>query len=309
MRRKPHAFTLVELLVVIGIISVLISVLLPSLNRARQAANLIDCQARLRQMGQALQIYTVTNKGLLPWGAIQHTAVWTDNTLPNPSMQEAYWRWEFTLSEIMDKNLIGSNGLVQKLSGVFRDVDTIESAVTARYVTHYTANPRVLYQANVPDSAPYIFGGQPIVEAQDRTQRKIGNIRRPSDVFVIWDAPQIQDQDYNSYELAAAADKYGLDQVTGLCFDAKSPGVKYGRPILPGGKQGGQSGATNGKAAQIKYNVDMRNAFDPFPDGWLTHFRFRHMKNTRLAALCVDGHVETREAGTVMDRDIFTNYK
>src|SRR5215203_4770841 len=141
MRRKSHAFTLVELLVVIGIISVLISILLPSLNRARQAANLVDCQARLRQMGQALQIYTVNNKGLLPWGALQHTASWTDNVLPNPSMQEEYWRWEFTLSEVMDKNLIGPDGFVQRLHGVFKDTDTIEAPSGVRYVTHYTANP------------------------------------------------------------------------------------------------------------------------------------------------------------------------
>ncbi|MBC8108890.1 MAG: type II secretion system protein [Anaerolineae bacterium] len=313
MRKRSHAFTLVELLVVIGIISVLISILLPSLNRARQAANLVDCQARLRQMGQALQIYTVTNKGLLPWGSLQHSAAWTDNTLPNPSMQEEYWRWEFTLSEIMDKNLVGSNGLVQKLSGVFRDVDTIEPSDAARYITHYTANPRVLYQANVADNAPYLFTQtqptpQTPTQPQDRTQRKIGNIRRPSDVFIIWDGPQILDQQYNSYELASAADKFGIDSTTGLCFGVPTSGVKYGRPILPGAISG-TSGSTNGKSLQIKFNQDMKTAFYPGLDAWMTHFRFRHMKNTRLAALCVDGHVETREAGTVMDRDIFTNYK
>src|SRR4051794_10092785 len=85
------AFTLVELLVVIGIIAVLISALLPALNRARQAANSIDCQARLRQMGQALQIYAVNNKGVVPWGVIDHTAFWTDNTLPNEGQKEPFW--------------------------------------------------------------------------------------------------------------------------------------------------------------------------------------------------------------------------
>ena len=65
MKRCP-AFTLVELLVVIGIIALLISILLPALSRAKGQANLVDCQARLRQIGQGLQLYATQNGGLLP---------------------------------------------------------------------------------------------------------------------------------------------------------------------------------------------------------------------------------------------------
>ena len=56
--RCRRAFTLVELLVVVGLITVLIAILLPVLGKAREAANRAKCAANLRSIGQALTMYT-----------------------------------------------------------------------------------------------------------------------------------------------------------------------------------------------------------------------------------------------------------
>lgn len=64
--RIRRAFTVVELLVVIGIIGVLVSILLPAISKTREQARSVVCQSSIRQIGHSVFLYVAENKGVLP---------------------------------------------------------------------------------------------------------------------------------------------------------------------------------------------------------------------------------------------------
>jgi prepilin-type processing-associated H-X9-DG protein/prepilin-type N-terminal cleavage/methylation domain-containing protein len=91
VRAARKAFTLVELLVVVGIISILIALLLPALRRARAAADRTKCMSNLRQVGMVMQMYRSENKNMFfPAG---NYGFWDDpsGVALSPWNFRAYW--------------------------------------------------------------------------------------------------------------------------------------------------------------------------------------------------------------------------
>ncbi len=113
-RSRVSAFTLVELLVVIAIIGVLIGLLVPAVQKAREAALSTQCQSNLRQLGIAVNHYVFNNAGWLP----------PSNLIPDPSGSTEYWFGTVDASGNLDRQtgflmpFIEGNARVQQCPSV-----------------------------------------------------------------------------------------------------------------------------------------------------------------------------------------------
>lgn len=173
-RSSSRAFTLVELLVVIGIIAVLVGILLPTLGRVRDAARDTKCKANLKQLATAAITYTAENRGSWPWGFtaslqnipanVGQAASMSNAT--NRSFAQGWISW-FTLLNFQmnrsgaDRTNFRAPGFTSvpdfgvaattpgtrfvagyTLSDVFRCPDVLPG--TTRLTVHYTNNPAVM---------------------------------------------------------------------------------------------------------------------------------------------------------------------
>jgi len=129
-QRRPHrayAFTLIELLVVISIISLLISILMPSLSRAREQAKSVHCLARLKEIGNALAAYDNLGGGALPparwFPSPEDTGPVESNASPRSARDEQAAAVEYGWQEILFEYIYREDIRVPQNYPVQRNID------------------------------------------------------------------------------------------------------------------------------------------------------------------------------------------
>jgi prepilin-type N-terminal cleavage/methylation domain-containing protein/prepilin-type processing-associated H-X9-DG protein len=272
---RTKGFTLVELLVVIGIIAILIGILLPTLGRARMSAKAVTCQSNLRSIGQGIFLYATQHKGIMPYG------YWDGGAQGGAAAGHWTMLVQYALNSKYGTSWndhAATKGDIAKVKEIFHCPEapgTNDKRIGVSGAVHYLSHPRILPQiSGITDPAT----GKPF------QVWRLGKIKRSSEVAMIFDGPLLYDATTNLWKVqwdvpiagrldGAFWDKpYYFDDFTGT---TKRPDQSIDITARDAGN-----------AASVKdTNKDV-------PQNIMT-IRFRHMKDTQANALMADGHVES----------------
>jgi prepilin-type N-terminal cleavage/methylation domain-containing protein/prepilin-type processing-associated H-X9-DG protein len=294
--RSARGFTLVELLVVIGIIALLMSILLPALNKARSAASLVQCQSNLKQLGIATRLYASVNRDSLPYGFWDGSRL--DGTDSGGKSARAS-HWVLLLQSAMNSkaganwnDATNSKANTSKLRDLFLCPDGPQDQNKGDNnsgVTYYECHPVLMPFLYINGSKFEFYGTGRVY--------KVSEVKRSAEVAMLWDASVY-------FDAGSGVWKTGSEVPVGLNVD-------YG-PIYSSNTNAynESTGFVNPKATDPNEQNRNRSVMmtpnlggaiqSPFAgkinadvDTNVHNLRFRHRRDTALNALMLDGHVET----------------
>lgn len=188
--RRMRGFTLVELLVVIGIIAVLISMLLPALNRARAQANQVKCASNLKQLYYCVQMYANENRGfIMPSRIMSGTAV-----------TQSFWSGSDVLGSVL-----GTGGLTSS--------DEIANRIARMLKCPSSERPKdpsnsieidYCYNSNLGDDRAYSWSPQYVAGSSTEVWGKFKKMTQvPQNVMIAADNENIIQSNDDRFQLLA----------------------------------------------------------------------------------------------------------
>jgi prepilin-type N-terminal cleavage/methylation domain-containing protein/prepilin-type processing-associated H-X9-DG protein len=305
--RTQRAFTLVELLVVIGIIAVLIGVLLPVLAGVSARGRDIKCQSNLRQIAQATLNYCTENKGSMPYGFYFNRS--NDRLHPDPSNSTNNWvehssnvngeyqSWAGLVGRYMSKSSSGIDDNIQigvALRNVFPPVLQCPEAAQARnHVVGYVMN--------------FIVGVSPIYEWRIGAVPPQGQTRPPKQTLMLKETALFWDTGIRPNWSESSGHLTGADiDDERFWRGAHTPQFRYYSVrdifgVIPPGLYGQNKPVILSVGSNVFFNKDPNtSALERWP--YQGNLRFRHGKNTTCNVAMADGSVRQFTAKLESDR-------